>query len=168
MYSCRLLYDDNLNQLEMKQIETEILINADIETVWRVLTDFQNHVKWNPFIRSIKGEKVVGKAITVSIKPPGGNGMTFKPVVLKFNPHKEFRWKGKFVVKGIFDGEHYFILEKVSDTQTKFIHGEIFGGVLVRMMGDVLNKTRNGFDLMNMALKEECEKQIESYRKVAV
>lgn len=41
MYSCRVLYDDNLNQLEMKQIETEILINADIETVWRVLTEFQ-------------------------------------------------------------------------------------------------------------------------------
>jgi hypothetical protein len=142
----------------MKKIETEIIISASREKVWSVLTDFKKHPDWNPFIKSIKGEKLAGKNITVYIKPPDSKGMTFKPVILKFEPNKEFRWKGKLGIKGIFDGEHYFVLEKSSDTRTRFIQGEKFSGVLVWMMGNVLNKTREGFNLMNEAIKKECEK----------
>jgi hypothetical protein len=141
----------------MMKIETKILINANPGTVWRVLTNFENHPAWNPFIRSIKGEKVVGSNISVFLKPPDGKGMSFKPEILKFEPEKEFRWKGKLGIKGIFDGEHYFILEKISENQTSFTHGEEFTGILVWMMGNVLKKTRDGFDLMNKALKKECE-----------
>tara|TARA_R100000278_G_C5377313_1_gene131183 strand:- start:307 stop:483 length:177 start_codon:yes stop_codon:yes gene_type:complete len=53
----------------MKKIQTEIDIYADVSTVWNVLMDFENHPKWNPFIKSISGEKVPGKKLTVSIKP---------------------------------------------------------------------------------------------------
>lgn len=83
--------------------------------------------------------------------------MIFKPDILKFEPEREFRWKGKFGIKGIFDGEHYFILEETGEHQTKFIHGEIFSGILVGLMGGALANTRDGFVLMNEALKKECE-----------
>ncbi len=126
----------------MKQIETEIIINTATERVWDVLTNFDHHPNWNPFIQTIKGEKLVGKKITVSMKPPDGNEMTFKPVIIKYEPNKEFRWKGKLGIKGIFDGEHYFILEKINENQTTFIHGEKFSGILVSLMGGILNKTK--------------------------
>lgn len=142
----------------MKKIRTEIIIHATAEKVWQVLTDFESHPGWNPFIISIKGEKKVGGNITVSLKPPGGGAMTFKPVVLRFEPGREFRWKGTLGMKGIFDGEHFFILEKLSDHQIKFIHGENFSGLLVWVLGKTLLKTREGFQLMNQALKRECEK----------
>lgn len=38
--------------------------------------------------------------------------MTFSPEVLKAERGKEFRWLGKFLVKGLVDGEHYFLLEQ--------------------------------------------------------
>ncbi len=141
----------------MKHIETEIIINSDISTVWNVLLNFENYPNWNPFIKSITGEKAVRKKLTVSIKPPDGNGMTFKPVILKLEPNQEFRWKGKLGVKGIFDGEHYFVLEQLDDNRTKFIHGEIFSGFLVALMGGALDKTKTGFELMNESLKKACE-----------
>ena len=97
------------------KIETEIMINADAATVWKVLADFDKHPKWNPFIQSISGDKEVGGRLNVSIKPPGGKGMTFKPVVMKFDQNREFRWKGKLLVTGLFDGEHFFILEPVTE-----------------------------------------------------
>jgi hypothetical protein len=143
----------------MKKIETEIIIESDIKTVWNVLTDFENHPNWNPFIKLIKGKKAVGQNLTVFIQPPEGNGMTFKPVILSFEPYKELRWKGKLGMKGIFDGEHYFILEELEKQQTRFIQGEIFSGVLVLIMGKALDKTKAGFELMNQALKKEAEKQ---------
>lgn len=141
----------------MKKIETEITINAAPKSVWKVLTNFKDYSKWNPFIKSIFGEQKVGKQIEVCMQPPNGKEMTFKPDILKFSENKEFRWVGKLVVKGIFDGEHYFKLVDLGGDQTKLIHGENFGGILLPLMGKILSNTKLGFQLMNESLKKECE-----------
>jgi hypothetical protein len=143
----------------MKNIQTEILIYADIAKVWDVLMNFDGYPKWNPFITSISGETKLGARLTVSIKPPGGKGMTFKPTIWTLQSNKEFRWKGKLVITGIFDGEHYFILEFLKKDQTKFIHGEKFSGLLVPLVGKMLDKTQKGFQLMNESIKNECERK---------
>lgn len=141
----------------MKNIRTEILINRDITNVWDVLMNFESYPKWNPFIRSISGEPKLGNRLIVTINPSGGKGMTFKPKILTFEPNKEFRWKGKLGINGIFDGEHYFILEYLDKNKTKFIHGEIFSGILVYFAGKMLDKTEKGFQIMNESIKNECE-----------
>ena len=143
----------------MKNIRTEILINTDITKVWDVLMDFDSYPKWNPFITSISGEPKLGSRLTVSINPPGGKGMTFKPNILTLESNKEFRWKGKLGISGIFDGEHYFILEYLDKDITKFIQGEKFSGLLVPLVGKMLDKTQTGFQLMNESIKNECERK---------
>ncbi len=141
----------------MRHIETKIVIATSPETIWKVLMDFDQFPKWNPFMKSIQGEKAVGKQLVVKIQPPNSKGMTFKPTILTCNENEEFRWLGKLGIKGIFDGEHYFRLEPQGDATTKFVHGEKFSGVLVGLMGKALDKTRDGFQLMNEALKVRCE-----------
>jgi hypothetical protein len=121
--------------------------------------NFDNYPKWNPFITSISGERKLGNRLTVSINPPGGKGMTFKPNILTLEANKEFRWKGKLGINGIFDGEHYFILESVDNDITKFIHGEKFSGLLVPFVRKMLDKTQKGFQLMNESIKNECERK---------
>ena len=145
----------------MKKIETEISILASPDEVWAVLSDFGRYPEWNPFLRYIRGEMRVGGTLEVRIQPPGGTGMTFRPEVLRVDPAKEFRWKGKLFVKGIFDGEHYFILQKKAEQETRVIHGELFSGFLAGMLSGMLSKTEAGFKLMNEALKIECEKQVQ-------
>lgn len=100
----------------------------------------------------------MGNKLTVSIKPPDGNGMTFKPRILILEQNREFRWKGKLFINGIFDGEHFFKMESLGDRKTRFIHGEKFSGILVSLMGKMLEKTKDGFQLMNEAIKKECER----------
>jgi hypothetical protein len=85
--------------------------------------------------------------------------MTFKPNILTLEANKEFRWKGKLGINGIFDGEHYFILESVDKDITKFIHGEKFSGLLVPFVRKMLDKTQKGFLLMNESIKNECERK---------
>ena len=143
----------------MKNIQTEILINTDITKVWDVLMNFDSYPKWNPFITTISGEPKLGNRLTVSINPPGGKRMTFKPSILTIESYKEFRWKGKLGINGIFDGEHYFILEFLENDKTKFIHGEKFSGLLVPVLGKMLDKTQKGFQLMNESIKNECERK---------
>lgn len=141
----------------MNKIKTEILIDAPVEEVWKIFTDFEKYPLWNPFIKSLKGEMKAGEKLTVFLQPPNGMGMTIKPQLLIYKPNMELRWKGKLGIKGIFDGEHYFLLEKQGDKQTRFVHGENFSGFLIPLMGGLLKKTKIGFESMNKALKDQCE-----------
>ena len=143
-----------------KEIKTEILINATPEKVWSILTDFDNYPNWNPFIKSIKGDVKVGNKITVRIEPPEAKGMTFKPKVLSFDQNKEFRWIGKLLFKGLFDGEHKFELIDNGNGTTTFRQSEKFKGIFVPLFKKQLdNNTKNGFEEMNNKLKELAEQQ---------
>ena len=143
----------------MPTLETQIHINAEPAIIWKKLMDFENYPSWNSFICTIEGPQEVGGKLKVHLKPPGSNGMTFRPRILVLEQGKEFRWKGKLGVSGLFDGEHFFILEAVGNGQTNFRHGEVFKGLLVGLLGGLLEKTKMGFELMNSALKAECEKE---------
>ena len=98
----------------MLQIQYSIDIAAPIARVWEILSDFPAYPSWNPFIRSISGAQTAGSRLKVTIQPQGGRPMTLAPTVLNSSPLKEFRWKGQLLVPGVFDGEHYFQLERAS------------------------------------------------------
>ena len=134
-------------------IETQIQINATAERVWNVFADFEKYPEWNPFVKSLTGEVAAGRQITVVLPE-----MTFKPIVLRFEKNKELRWLGKLFFKGLFDGEHYFILQQNEDNFTTFIHGEHFSGLLVGLFKNKLKTdTKAGFEEMNEALKLRVE-----------
>lgn len=73
--------------------------------------------------------------------------MTFKPTVLAFKHNKEFRWIGKLLFKGVFDGEHKFELIDNGNGTTIFNHSENFKGILVGLFKNnlktVLEKALN-------------------------
>jgi hypothetical protein len=144
----------------MHRIETEIEINAPAERVWSLLMDFPSYPSWNPFICSIEGKPVVGQSLNVLIQPPGSGAMRFRPTVLKVEPNREFRWKGKLLVPGLFDGEHYFKLEPKPGGGLVFRQGEMFSGLLVPLLKRSLDgATKQGFIAMNEALGREAEKK---------
>ena len=137
-------------------IETEMPIHAPPARVWAHLMDFEQHSQWNPFIRHIEGQAQVGQKLRVRVQPAGGREMGFEPLVLTVKPLEEFRWKGCFVMPGLFDGEHYFQLRRQHDGSTLLLHGERFSGLLVPLLRRPLTTgTRAGFEAMNHALKQE-------------
>lgn len=139
------------------QLSTQITINANPQKVWQVLTNFANY-GWNPFIKSIKGDAVVGKTIEVFLQPEGQKGMVFKPKVLSYNANKRFSWLGHFIIPGLFDGEHIFELIDNGNGTTTFIQRENFKGILVPFLKKMLNgPTKQGFEAMNQKLKEQAE-----------
>ena len=140
------------------EIKTQITVNATPDKVWAVLTDFENYPNWNPFIKSITGKPKVGSQIAVKIVPPQGKSMTFKPTVLVFERNKEFRWMGRLLFRGVFDGEHKFELSDNGNGTTTFNHSEMFTGLLVNLFKRQLeDNTKNGFELMNESLKKFVE-----------
>lgn len=145
-----------------RKLVTQVEIDASSEVVWQILTDFDQFIDWNPFIRSIRGEPKKGARLQAQIQPSGGNAMTFRPIVLIAEPERELRWLGRFLFPGVFDGEHCFRIEVLNDRRVRVIHSEVFSGVLVPLLWRTFldQRTRQGFEAMNRALKNRAEHYI--------
>ena len=142
----------------MKELRTEIEIEASAERVWQLITDFSRFPQWNPFMRRVAGEPRMGARLEVYLQPSGARGMTFRPTVLNAEPKRELRWIGHLVMPGLFDGEHILAIESLSANRVRFVQREIFTGLLVPLLARMLDiDTRRGFEEMNQALKARAE-----------
>ena len=144
----------------MKELRSEIEIQASAERVWQLLTDFASFPQWNPFIRKASGTIRVGERLEVYIQPSGASGMTFRPTVLTAEPNRELRWLGHLLISGLFDGEHSFTIEPLGESRVRFTQREVFTGLLVPLFARGLDTdTRRGFEEMNQALKARAEQK---------
>ena len=136
------------------QLQTSIHIAASAATVWDILTDFSKYDSWNPFLQSMRGDFRTGERVRVT-----AGGMKFSPKVLVREENQELRWLGHFLLPGIFDGEHTFLLTEHGDGTTTFEQHESFRGILVGLFAKQLKtETHAGFEAMNRALKERAER----------
>ena len=141
-----------------KEIVAEITIHAAPEAVWRVLLNFPEYPRWNPFITDIQGRADTGERLDVTIQPPGRRPMRFRPEVLRALPGQELSWLGRLGVPGLFDGEHRFELERAEEGGTLLRHREKFSGILLPLLWWRMGKpTRAGFEAMNRALRDRVE-----------
>lgn len=137
-----------------KQLTSSIQIRASKQKIWDILMDFEKYPEWNPFIKKLIGNVQVGNRIEVKLQ-----NMTFKPTVLILDKQKEFKWLGHFCFKGLFDGEHRFLLTDNGEGTVLFEQSEQFSGLLVPLFASSLDKdTQSGFEQMNEALKKRAEK----------
>jgi hypothetical protein len=138
----------------MKELRTEIQIDASPQRVWEALTESGDWGAWNPFVRRVIGDFREGARLENTMVLEGQKPMTFKPKVLRVDPARELRWLGRLLIPGLFDGEHYFQLEPAG-AGTRFVHGEIFRGLLIGMLD--FAKTEAAFRALNEGLKRKAE-----------
>lgn len=138
----------------MKEFRTEIEFDGTAQEVWDVLADLPGHAEWNPFIKKLEGELRPGATLEVRLEPEGERGITMRPTVLAAEPGRELRWLGHLLVRGIFDGEHRFLIEETGPGRVRLTQSERFGGILVPLMWRRLRDggTAKGFRAMNEAL----------------
>ena len=142
----------------MKELHSQIEIEAPAERVWQVLTDFAAYPEWNPFIRRVNGRPEVDEQLVVRMRPSGTKGITLRPIVMKVDPNRQLRWLGQLLVPGLFDGEHIFEIEELDRDRVLFIQREIFKGLFVPLLARSLDRdTQRGFEEMNRALRERAE-----------
>ncbi|TDC44089.1 SRPBCC domain-containing protein [Micromonospora sp. KC213] len=140
----------------MREISTQVDVDATPQRVWEVLTDFPRYAQWNPFIREAAGEARVGSTLSLRMFPVAGRPMSFKPRVLAAREAAELRWLGRLILPGIFDGEHLFVLTPHGGG-TRVVQSETFSGILVPLFGKVVNGTVADFERLNEALKSRAE-----------
>lgn len=134
------------------QIQTETMVDATPEEVWNVLGDFASYDRWNPAMRSVQGEAVVGSRLRIEFSMKGGRTMTLRPTVLACEPDRELSWLGRLFMPGIFDGEHRFEIHQEGPNRVRFVQGERFSGLLVPFLRTLLADTTAQFGRVNEAL----------------
>lgn len=140
----------------MTAISTAIDIDAPADTVWQVLTDFEQYPEWNPRMR-IDGEAIEGATLRVAPGPEAERMPTFHPQVRR-SDGRELRWLGHLLVRGLFDGEHRFLVEERDDDRSWLVQSEQFSGLLAGLIHRLTGEqTEAGFVAMNEALKRRAE-----------
>ena len=141
----------------MKELRTEIEIQASPEKVWQILTALDKWPEWNPFISSALGKAEVGAKVDISV-PSGSKKMVLHCKVIRVEPNRELCWKYHVLLPALFEGEHSFTIEPLGSNRVHFIDREIFHGWLVPLQAkDIDTNSRGGFEAMDKALKARVE-----------
>jgi hypothetical protein len=141
----------------MKEIYTEVVIQASAEKVWQALIDFAAYPQWNPFIQ-ISGEPQAGEKVELDVRFSRFKRMRVYPLLTKIEWGRELRWIGRLPLPGLFDGEHVFRIEPIGAGSVKLIQQESYSGFLVPVMLPLLyTASLRGFERMNEALKRYVE-----------
>ncbi len=133
-------------------IRTEINIDAPRDVVFAKLIDFDDYANWNPYHVYVSGESEVGAELDITVQRPDGKRVDVPAVhVLRLEENRELTWGGG--IKGVFYGEHVFLLESTGDGGTRLIHNEDFEGLFIGFADLPPDVLTEGYNLMNLALK---------------
>jgi len=143
----------------MKEIKTEIIINAPKEEIWAVLSNIGDYENWNNIITDVKSSLQVDRGFRFKIALFG----LAVPMVAKVHRVDENRYLGwgndyQSWIKVILAAHHYFEIIELSDSQCKFVHGEQFYGIVPFALWPTIRKMATSYDTFNENLKSAAEK----------
>ena len=142
----------------MRVIAAEVEIEAPETLIWDALSDLESYGEWNPFLTSASGNIEEGARVELFIKPPRAKGTYINPRIVLVEEGRGFSWRNNMLFPGLFDTEHYFIIDPIDDTRCRFVQGEEVSGLLsIPILCLIGGATRRGMERMNETLKARCE-----------
>ena len=138
-----------------KTIRSEVTVEASRETVWRILTDFEDYSRWNPLMVTAAGDARLGAHLHVALQPPESDSRELSPEITILRPNRKLAWMSRELVPGISDREYEVILEPLGDERVRVLMHKRFEGILVPFGST--DEEQLGLDLMADALKERAE-----------
>ncbi|HEY5786102.1 MAG TPA: SRPBCC domain-containing protein [Microlunatus sp.] len=142
-----------------KELISSIDIAAPASVVWDVLVDLEAYASWNPFITSAEGPLRVGGRLVLRMQPADGAAVTLRPSVVEIVEGHRLRWRGRLMIRGLFDADHQFTVDPMGPRGSRLVQQEQFSGALVPLFRGPLDRgTLPAFHAMNQALKARAER----------
>ena len=143
----------------MREIRTEIEINASQMEVWDILMAFDKWSDWNPTVNQASGTATLGSKVSIIMAASEGkNGQKYSADITTFEAPRSFRWRAVMMAGFLMTNDRSFELEPAGEG-TKLINTEHFSGLLVSLLWSKLeNFVPDSLKSMNEALKRRAEK----------
>lgn len=129
------------------------VIDAPPMAVWTVLTDAERFPTWEPNVTRVEGRIAPGERITVHTAL---SDRAFPVTVSTFEPGRQMVWSSAMPL-GLFRGARTFRLEPI-DGGTRVTTREVFGGLLLPLIGRTIPDLGPSFEQFAAALKAEVER----------
>jgi uncharacterized protein YndB with AHSA1/START domain len=147
---------NKVNEMAPVVATSKRTIKADVNTIWKILTDFENWTKWNPDIDSITLESNVAKGSVFKWKAGSAH---IKSTIQHVEAPHLISWTGKTLgIKAI----HVWQFTK-TDIGTVVSTSESWDGILMKIFKKRFQKMLE--KSLNMGLKylnDEAEKRMKS------
>ena len=140
----------------MKEVRSEIEIQAPSERVWQILTDFDNWSEWNPFLTQASGTAALGEQVNITFQGPGSKETSLCCTIQTLHQGREWMWDFHAISPVLFRGEHSFAIEPIDGSRVRFVQREVFKGLLVPFLVKETDTLR-GYKAMDGALKARAE-----------
>jgi len=140
----------------MKEVRSEIEIQAPPERVWQILTDFDKWSEWNPSLYRASGTAALGEQVTITFKGPGSKETNLCCTIQTLEKGRKWMWNFHAIAPFLFRGEHSFAIESSDGNRVRFEQREVFKGLLVTFLVNEA-ETLRGYKAMDSALKARAE-----------
>ena len=133
----------------MREIRTEIVLDATPGAVWEALTDLEAYESWNPQTVAASGDVAAGERVELTVLS-GGRERRMAASVVDADPGRRLEWVSTLGGRWLFEARHTFEIEPLEDGRTRLVNREALSGVLVRFA--VPDDAGAGYEAMNRAL----------------
>lgn len=118
----------------MKVFEAGIEINAPIDVVWNILTDYRTYPDWNPFVIRAEGAMAEGEQVKFRV---ANQPIDFEATIVSLIPQQEFIWESQ-PIPGL-KPRYIRQLTQLDANRTHFYHRDEFSGWLVTLIAPILS-----------------------------
>ncbi|MFC4358598.1 SRPBCC family protein [Halobium salinum] len=134
----------------MREIRTDIEIDAPPRVVWEVLTDLDAYAEWNPQTTNASGAVREGERVAITVDRQGRRSASMRPRVVEADPERRLEWVATVLHPRLFEARHSFELDALDGDRTRVHNRERLSGVLVRFLVD--EDAVRAYEAMNRAL----------------
>ncbi|WP_435319988.1 SRPBCC family protein [Haloarchaeobius sp. TZWSO28] len=140
----------------MNEVEAAIDIDAPVDVVWTVLTDFEQYSEWNPYITDASGAATEGSRVEIRLTAQGGRTIRLEPRLDTVIENEVLEWSAQYLAPRLFHERHTIELEPFGEGQTNVVQHIEFTGLSTDQMFSEAS-IRAGLEAMNRELKERTE-----------
>jgi uncharacterized protein YndB with AHSA1/START domain len=135
-------------------------IDAPVDVVWSVLTDFPRYAEWNRFTPSVVCGGRLGDTVTMEVHFPGEKPRTQVEVLNVLEPPNRIAWGVTMGSRAIMVANRYQTLEPLDGGCTRYATIDYVSGLLAPLVKVMYaQKMRDGFQLFADGLKEYVERE---------
>ena len=140
------------------QIDARIDIDAPIERVWKVLTEFERYPEWNPFTVRVLARLEMGAAVSMRVNLIGSFVQPQTEYITTLDPGRRICWSMKGLPNWLLGATRCQWLEPLSSERTRYASTDRITGILAPIVMFFFGgPMQNGFERAGRALKLRAE-----------